>query len=296
MIKGTYTALVTPFNEDFSLDTEGFANLIEDQINTQVDGLVILGSTGENPTLTNQEKTLLIKTAVEAVAGRVHLMVGTGTNSTASTIEQTIQAKEFGADSALIVCPYYNKPSQEGLIKHFQEIAEKSNFPLCLYNVPGRTQVNLLPSSVNELLDIENIIGIKEASGNLFQMMEILGYRQAKRPEFSFLSGDDALTFPVICLGGQGVISVASNLVPSQIVYLVNESLKNNVEGARAEHLKLLKLFQTLFIESNPIPIKEAMRYLGKPAGPCRLPLTEISLSAKQALVSCINEYLPNVS
>lgn len=283
-LKGLFTALITPFKEDFKIDLEGMSQNIEHQIEQGVSGIVLLGTTGESSTLTQNERKILIRTAANLTRNRVHLMVGTGTNATATTLENTLIAKDLGANSALVVCPYYNKPSQEGLFLHFKQVAEKADFPLCLYNVPGRTQVNLSCATLKQLLDIEQIVSLKDATGNLLEMMDVLMMTKQYRPDFTVLCGDDALTFPFMCLGGHGVISVASNLIPKEVQTLVEYLYQKRNEDALQLHYQLLPLIKALFTETNPMPIKAAMNFLNMPAGPCRLPLTSISAHCKNLL------------
>lgn len=270
MLKGTFTALVTPFDQEGHLDERGLKTLLEHQLESKVEGIVVIGSTGESATLSDDEKTAIIRIAKECIGSRKKLIVGTGCNCTKKTIEATKRAASLGADAALVVTPYYNKPTQEGLFEHYEKVASSSDLPLILYNVPGRCAVNLLPQTVQKLSKIPTIAGIKEASGSLPQMMELLELL----PEFPVLSGDDILTLPLLVLGGQGVISVVSNLVPDDMAELVRAGLNHRWDEARKIHFQLLPLFRGAFIETNPIPIKSLMRFAGLPAGPCRLPLT----------------------
>lgn len=274
MLKGLWTALVTPFNPDGSIDERGMLELIDLQTSSGVDGIVLFGTTGESPTLAEEEKIRLFKRARERVPHSILLAMGTGSYSTEKTIQECIKAKDLGADAALVVTPYYNKPMQEGLYAHYAKIAESTPLPLVLYNVPGRTGVNLTPQTVLKLAKFPAIRAIKEASGNLVQMMELLETIPAVRPDFAILSGDDNMTLPLMSLGGHGVVSVVSNLVPEEVSLLVNACLNNDWSKARELHFQLLPLFRAAFIETNPIPIKTLMNFAGLPAGPCRLPLT----------------------
>lgn len=289
MIKGVYTALITPFTDDLKLDLEGFRENIRFQIQEGVDGLVILGTTAESPTLTSDEQEECIRVAVEEVQNRVPLWVGTGSASTEETVKKTLKAKELGADGALIVTPYYNRPTQEGLYQHFATVATKTSFPIILYSILGRTGVNLSVETCLRLMEFPEIVGIKEASGNLSQMMEII---RQKKPHFSVLSGDDNLTLPLISVGGHGVISVLSNLIPSQICKLTHLALEGNYDEAREIHYRLLPLIQMAFIESNPSPIKTMMKTLGMKSGPVRLPLTSLTQENHWKLEQCLNETL----
>lgn len=269
----TYTALVTPFKEDGSLDEEGFINLIEYQIKANSSGIVILGSTGESSTITAEEKKTMLQLARSVIKEPMQFIVGTGHSSTDMTIKETQNAEKIGADAALIVTPYYNKPTQEGLFLHYQAVAKSSDLPIILYNCAGRTGVNMSVSTLKRLLSQPSIIGIKEASGNLAQIMDTIEMRNLERPDFKVFSGDDNLTFPIMALGGDGVISVLSNLVPEMIGQLITYCKNNEWVEARALHYQLLPLFRSLFLETNPIPIKTLMRFCDLPSGPCRLPL-----------------------
>ena len=287
-LKGLFTAIITPFKKDYSLDLDGFLQNIEYQMNAGVDGLILLGTTGESTTLSLDEKILLIREAVKFTNGRIHLMVGTGTNDTATTIKNTQLAKDLGADSALIICPYYNKPNQEGLNAHFAKISQEVHFPICLYNNPGRTHVNLHSSTLAKLIEIPEIIGIKEASGNMAQIMDFLQIIE-KRQDFSLLCGDDLLTYSTISLGADGVISVASNIITQEMKELVRSLLEGDYFTARQRHFKNLALLKALFIDTNPIPLKAAMNLLDMPAGPCRLPLTDLNPELLKILKNELN-------
>lgn len=272
-LSGVYTAMITPFLKNFEVDYEGFRQNLRFQINSGVDGVVILGTTGETPTLIFEEKKKLIAIAVEEIQKKIHLLVGTGSNCTIETIKQTILAQELGADGALIVTPYYNKPTQEGIFQHFQAICQSTDFPICLYNVPGRTCQNLELKTLQRLASFDNIMAIKEASGRLSQMEDILQWLNETNHPLTILSGDDALTFPLMALGGHGVISVISNLIPQAVCQLVTAIEEGLYEEARELHFQLLPLCKAAFIETNPIPIKALMNDSQMAAGPCRLPL-----------------------
>lgn len=273
-LSGVYTALITPFNSDGSFDEEGFCKLLALQIEANVQGIVILGTTGETPALTSEEKEKIIKLARSLIHENIQLIVGTGTYSTETTIKETLLAETLGADAALIVTPYYNRPTQEGLFLHYQAIANASDLPIVVYNIAGRTGVNLQTSTLKKLTSIPSIIGVKEASGNISQMMEVIEMRNQERPDFRILSGDDNLTLPLMSLGGEGVISVLSNLIPDLMLDLYKACKQGNFETARRLHYRLLPLFRGAFIETNPIPIKTLMAFSDLPAGPCRLPLS----------------------
>lgn len=275
-LRGLYTALVTPFDAKGKLDREGLRRNLRYQLQHQVDGIVVLGTTGEDPTLNPQEKQAVVEMATKEVKGKAILMVGTGSYSTELTIAATKKAQEMGADAALIVTPYYNKPTQEGLFRHFSAICEAVSLPICIYNIQGRTGQNLQTDTLQRLMPFSSIIGVKEASGNILQISDVIATAQKNRSQFSILSGDDALTFPLMALGGHGVISVASNLLPGPVHDLVNAALSGDFVKARTLHYQLLPFFQAAFIETNPIPIKTAMQLYGMAAGSCRLPLCDL--------------------
>ena len=277
ILKGLYTALVTPFNIDGSLDELGLRDLLRLQLDHQVDGVVVLGTTGEAPTLLESEKHKIIEITVEELKGRLQIVVGTGSYSTVQTIHQTLQAEKLGADVALIVAPYYNRPMPEGMYHHFQSVIEASNLPICVYNVPGRCSQNIPTDILYRLSRSPQCIGVKEASGNLAQITDVIQTISFTTPHFSVLSGDDAMTFPLCLMGGNGLISVLSNILPGPMKRLVHYSLQGNVEEARKLHFELLPIMKALFIETNPIPIKGLLNLMGLPAGSCRLPLTNIS-------------------
>lgn len=271
--RGLYTALITPFLEDGSLDQSGLTRLIERQLEAKVNGLVMLGTTGETPALTAKEKEKIIQVACSLCKGKIPVIVGTGSNSTQATIDTTNQAEKLGADAALIVTPYYNKPTQEGIKRHFTAVHQETNLPIIVYNIPGRTGVNIETETLCELLKLPKIVSVKEASGDISQMTDVLSQTRKIRPEFTVLSGDDALTLPLAALGGDGLVSVASNVIPVEMKQFVDVCLKEDFYEARQLQEELLFLFRALFLETNPIPVKEIMRMLELPAGPCRLPL-----------------------
>lgn len=271
--QGVHTAIITPFKSNGSYDEEGFKDLLHKQIEAGVQGIVVLGTTGEKPTLTHEEKKRIIQFARKQINSSIKLIVGTGTNSTLTTIEDTLFAEELGADGALVVAPYYNKPTQEGLYFHYKAITEATKLPLIIYNIAGRTGVNIQTSTIKRLFNYPSIVGVKEASGNLLQMMDVIEMRDHERPDFKVLSGDDNLTLPLIAAGGDGVVSVISNLVPELIVKLYSLCSKGDFEEARKLHYQLQPLFKGAFIETNPIPIKTLMHFSGLASGPCRLPL-----------------------
>lgn len=275
MKPGVYTAIVTPFLENGELDVEGLRELLRFQLASGVEGIVVLGTTGEAPTLESEEKQQILRITAEEIKNKALFIVGTGSYSTKQTIKDTLEAKELGADAALVVTPYYNKPTQEGLFQHFKEVA-KVNLPIIVYNIQGRTGQNLQTDTLARMAEIPEIAAVKEASGNLSQMMDVISEITAIRSDFKIFSGDDNLTFPLICLGGHGVISVVSNLIPNQIVEMVKLALEEKVAEARRMHYSLLELFKGAFVETNPIPLKAMMKKCGLPSGPCRLPLCDL--------------------
>jgi 4-hydroxy-tetrahydrodipicolinate synthase len=285
MIKGVYTACITPFTEEYEIDEEGFRENLQFQIASGVDGLVILGTTAESPTLSEEEQEIVLKIALEEAKGRLPVWVGTGSYSTKEAIKKTIKAKVMGADGALVVTPYYNKPTQEGLFRHFEAIAHSTKFPIIVYNIQGRTGQNLSTDTLKRLSYLPEIVGVKEASGNINQMIEVIETIAPARPEFSVMSGDDALTLPLMSLGGAGVISVASNLIPKEIREMVLFALKGDFHEARKLHYELMPIFRDAFIETNPTPIKFMMGKMGMKAGPVRLPLSPLLPENEQKIV-----------
>ncbi|MBF0244003.1 MAG: 4-hydroxy-tetrahydrodipicolinate synthase [Planctomycetes bacterium] len=273
MFEGTYTALVTPFKNG-EVDTPAFEALIERQISGKVDGLVPAGCTGEAATLTPEEQLELIKLCVEIVAGRVPVVAGTGSNSTREAVLLTSKASKMNIQGALVITPYYNKPTPSGLLSHYFEIAEKSRVPLIVYNVPGRTGTKITPQTLCELARHPNIRAVKEACGCVDQVSEILAtLDDSLRNSFEVLSGDDALTLPMISVGAKGVISVASNVAPAEVSALVRCALDGDFASATQAHLKLHPLFKGLFVETNPIPVKTMLAELGLISKELRLPM-----------------------
>jgi 4-hydroxy-tetrahydrodipicolinate synthase len=282
---------VTPFLEDGSIDEPGLRRLVNHLIEVEkVDGLVPCGTTGESPTLTHEEHGRVIQIVVEETKGRVPVIAGTGSNSTAEAIEMTRHAEKVGADASLQVCPYYNKPTQEGLLAHFKAIAENTRLPIVLYNIPGRTGRNIEPETVVELSKHERIVGIKDACGDLTQTMRILeGTRNGKKP-FYVLSGEDALTFPMMALGGHGVICAVGNVIGKEYREMVHLMLQGRLEEAREIHFRTLPVVRALFIETNPVPVKEALNLVGLPAGPLRLPLTPMKPANREVLKEALRK------
>ncbi len=274
MFKGTHTALVTPFKNDL-LDEEAFSALIEGQIAAGITGIVPVGTTGESPTLSHEEHLRVVEHAVQQAKGRCIVMAGTGSNSTAEAISLTREAEQRGANAALIVAPYYNRPTQEGLFQHFRAIANATKLPIMLYSIPGRCGVEIGIETVARLAkECPNIVSIKEAGGNVDRVSQL---RAALPDAFEILSGDDGLTLPFIATGAVGVVSVASNLIPAEIVKLVNLALADDFAAARAVHERLHQLFKDLFIESNPAPIKAALALQGRLSADVRPPLVNAS-------------------
>ena len=272
---GTYTALVTPFRDD-RIDADAFGQLIEQQIAAEIDGVVPAGTTGESPTLDHDEHVRIIGLAIEAARGRCKVIAGTGSNSTRKAVAMTREAEAAGADGVLLVAPYYNKPSQEGLYRHFRTIADATRLPVILYSIPGRCGVEIGVETTRRLAaDCKNVVGIKEAGGSVDRISQL---RVVLPDEFSILSGDDALTLPFLAAGAVGVISVASNLVPAEVVRLVRAFAQGKTDVARSIHERLYPLFRDLFIEPNPVPLKTAMAFTGDwLRNEVRLPLCEMS-------------------
>ncbi|ADR19716.1 4-hydroxy-tetrahydrodipicolinate synthase [Calditerrivibrio nitroreducens] len=280
MFKGAITALVTPM-KDGMVDEEKLRNLVDFQINNGISALVPCGTTGEAATLSYEEHMRVIEIVVEQSNKRVPVIAGTGSNSTHETIYLTEFAKKVGCDAALVVTPYYNKPTQKGLYEHFKAVADAVDIPIVLYNVPGRTSVNMLPDTVIKLSKIKNIVAVKEASGSLDQVSEIIA---GVSPDFDVLSGDDSLTIPMMALGAKGVISVASNIIPKEVSQMVDLWLKGDIASARDLHLKLFPLFKGIFIETNPIPVKKALYLMGIIENDIRLPLVEMTPEGTEKL------------
>lgn len=287
MFKGAITALVTPFKNG-NLDVNALKKLIEFQVEKGINGIVPCGTTGEAPTLSYEEHKKVIELTVKYVKKRVPVIAGTGANSTEEAIELTEFAKKAGADGALLVCPYYNKPSQEGLYRHFKKIAETVDIPIILYNIPGRTGINMLPETVVRLSKIPNIVGIKEASGSLEQVTEII---KNTDKDFVVLSGDDTLTLPMLSLGGKGVISVASNIIPDRITKMVTLYLNKKVEEARKIHHEYYDFMKAMFIETNPVPVKTAMGMMKMIDPEVRLPLCEMTEANLNKLKAVLQRY-----
>lgn len=287
MFHGTMVALVTPFKNG-SIDETALRELVEFQIAGGTEAIVPCGTTGESATLDYDEHNKVIEICIDAAKKRVPVIAGTGSNCTDEAIEITKHASGAGADGALLISPYYNKPTQEGLYRHYKAIAEAVDIPIILYNVPGRTSVNILPETVARLAEIENIVAIKEASGNLVQIMQIINLCGDK---IDVLSGDDAILFPILCIGGKGVISVTANIAPDRMAKLYKAFLARDYSTARKMSDELLELNNAMFIETNPAPVKTALAMMGKISDEIRLPLCEMSDGNKNKLKVILKQY-----
>ena len=288
MFKGAYTALITPFKNG-RVDYTKLGELIEFQIANEIDGIVICGTTGESATLTDKEKKKVIKYTIETVNGRVPVIAGTGSNDTRHAIELSKYAERVGADALLIVTPYYNKTTQKGLVEHYTKIANSVTCPIILYNVPSRTGLNILPDTVAKLSEIENIVGIKEASNNFSQLLELI----SKVPKnFSVISGNDDSIIPLLSIGGCGVISVLSNVYPKDVHMMCKSYFDGDVKYAKDLQIKHAEFIQLLFKETNPMPVKDAMNILGFNVGLPRLPLTTVSDNTHELYIYFLVMYL----
>jgi 4-hydroxy-tetrahydrodipicolinate synthase len=272
MLSGCATALITPFKENGELDEEGLRELVMFQEREGVDAIVPCGTTGESATLTHKEHLRVIQIVMDTKK-RVKVIAGAGSNATHEAIHLTKGANDLGVDAVLSISPYYNKPSQKGIFRHYEAITKSVDVPIIIYNVPGRTGSNIAPSTIRKLAELPNIVGVKEASGNMDQIMQTIA---EVPPGFDVISGDDSLTLAIMALGGKGVISVASNVVPRKVTDLVHHAMAGEFDKAREVHYHLLPLFKNLFVESNPIPVKTAMRMLKRPSGVFRLPLCDL--------------------
>lgn len=286
-LEGVYTALITPMTEDGKLDEKALRRLIDFQIDGGVQGLVPVGTTGESPTLDGDECKRVIQITVEQARGRVPVIGGAGSNSTAEAIHYAREAADVGADATLQVTPYYNKPSNDGLLAHFRAIADEVDLPLIVYNIAGRTGKNIDNPTMLELAKHKNIVAVKEASGDIGQIMDLISKKPAS---LTVLSGDDNLVLPIMALGGAGVISVASNIVPDRMSRFVGAALKGDWETARKMHYELLPLFKAIFIETNPIPIKAAMAMKGMSCESYRLPLCPMVPKNRESLAATLKD------
>jgi 4-hydroxy-tetrahydrodipicolinate synthase len=287
MFSGAFTAVVTPF-KDGKVDENALRKLIRFGIDGGISGIVPCGTTGESPTLSHDEHNRVIELTVKEVAGQVKVIAGTGSNSTLEAVALTKHAKKIGADAALMVSPYYNKPTQEGLYQHFKTVAESADIPIVLYNIQGRTGVNIENATVQRLSKISNIVGVKEASGSILQASEVI---RLCGSDFSVLSGDDPMTFPLMCLGGKGVISVVTNIVPKKVSSLVRHMLNGELDKARAIHFEIYELNQAMFIETNPIPVKASLALMGMIQPEYRLPLCPLAEANLNKLKGILERY-----
>jgi len=284
--RGAFTAIVTPMTESGEVDYEGFRRLVQFQIAEGIDGIVPMGTTGENPTLDESEEDKLIEIAVKEAAGKIKVVVGAGSNDTRHMVKYVERAKRMGADAALVVTPYYNKPNDDGLLRHF-EAASKPGIPIIVYNIASRTGRNIQTSLLKEIAALPNIAGVKESSGDIGQMGDVV--REIAIPrnnsnKFWVLSGDDGFTLPLISMGGDGVVSVVSNIVPAKVKALTKAALEGRFDEARKIHYELIPLIKAIFVETNPIPIKQALMWAGLPAGPARLPLGKLTPASEAVL------------
>lgn len=275
------TAMVTPFNDQMEVDYQRAKELAEHLAANGSQSIVVAGTTGESPTLSVEEKEKLFQTVVQAVKGKASVIAGSGSNSTVQSIEITRRAEAAGVDGVMLVVPYYNKPPQEGLYLHFKKIAESTGLPVMLYNVPGRTSVNLSAQITIRLAQMDNVFAIKEASGDLEQISQIIN----ETPEgFSVYSGDDSMTLPIMSIGGYGVVSVAGHIIGEKIKDMIDAFASGNVGQAAALHRQLMPIFKGMFISTNPIPVKTSLNLLGKNVGPVRLPLIEMTVEQQESL------------
>jgi len=287
MLKGAITALVTPFKDD-RIDEEAYRALIERQIREGIHGLVPCGTTGESPTLSHAEHKRVVSICIDQVKKRVPVVAGAGSNSTAESLELTKHVQDAGADYALIITPYYNKPTQEGLYQHYKTIASQTRIPIVVYNVPGRTSLNLLPETMARLAELPNIVGLKDATGDLKQgakTLELCG------DKITVLSGDDFTVLPLLAIGGQGVISVVSNVAPADMAGMCNAFFQGSLSAARKLHFKMWPLMEAMFYETNPAPVKTALKMMGKISGEVRQPLCPLSQANETRLRQVMQEY-----
>lgn len=282
------TAMVTPFDANGEIDFDATRNLVNHLLDNGTDGLVVAGTTGESPTLTHNEKLQLFQFVKEVVDGRAPVIAGTGSYDTRDSIELTKEATEIGVDGIMLVTPYYNKPSQEGLYQHFRAIAESTHLPIMLYNIPGRSVINMEPATVIRLSEIDNIVSIKEASGNLDSVSEII----SKTPDnFTVYSGDDSMTLPLLSVGGTGIVSVAAHVIGNEMQEMVTRFKKGDVEYAASVHRQLLPMMKILFTAPNPTPVKEALNRIGVQVGGVRLPLVPLNDTERAVLYKVLASY-----
>jgi len=288
IFRGAFVAIVTPFT-DGQVDEQGLVDLIEFHIASGTHGIVPCGTTGESATMSHEEHHRVVELTVKTVNGRVPVLAGSGSNSTAEAVDLTKNAMQAGADGALMVSPYYNKPSQEGLYQHYKAVAEAVDIPIILYNVPSRTSSNILPVTVARLAEVDNIVGIKEATGSLNQISEVIRLCPA---DFSVMSGDDFTSMPTVLVGGTGVISVTSNVAPKDMAQMIDAALAGDLTTARQLHYKLFPLMKAMFYETNPVPAKKSLELMGKiKSGKTRLPLYQMNDATLSKLKNALSDY-----
>ena len=294
-LRGAFTAMITPMKEDGSIDYDGYRKLLRFQMEEGIDGLVPLGTTGETPTLDEDEEQRIIDVVMEEVRAfekergvKVPVVLGAGSNNTRDAVRYTKRAKKAGADAALVVTPYYNKPSSEGIFRHFEAVS-RVGIPILVYNIAGRTGKNIDTPTLSRIADLPNIAGVKEASGSISQMTDVIATIKSKHPDFAVLSGDDAMTLPLVASGGDGVVSVVSNAAPALVSEMVRAALSGDYEAARKIHYRLLPFFKAAFIDGNPTSIKYAMRVKGLPSGSVRLPLVDVHDEAKKIIEEALS-------
>ncbi len=288
-IGGSIVAIVTPFTSEGAVDEERLRELVEFHISSGTHGIVPCGTTGESATLSHEEHRQVIRIVVDQVKGRVPVIAGAGSNSTAESLSLVQYAKDVKADAALVITPYYNKPTQEGLYRHYSYLAKEADFPMVIYNVPGRTGVDILPSTIGRLSSLPQVIGVKEATGSVRRATEVL--LAVEKEDFSLLSGDDFIVYPFLCVGGKGVISVVANIVPQMMAELVNSFNAGDHKRACELHHKLLPLCDAMFYETNPIPVKTSLAMMGKINPELRLPLCEMSSANRDRLAAVLKDF-----
>ncbi|MBM3223967.1 MAG: 4-hydroxy-tetrahydrodipicolinate synthase [Candidatus Tectomicrobia bacterium] len=286
---GIHIPIITPFKDDYSIDDDGLRRLVDYCIDEQkADGLVPCGTTGESPTLSHEEHHRVIEIVMQATAGRVPVIAGTGSNSTHDAIEMTKRAEQMGVAASLQVTPYYNKPEQHGLIAHFEAIAHNTSLPIILYNIPGRTGRLIDVKTMLELAKIDNIVGVKDAAANINQSMDLLQKTRTLSKKFYVLSGEDALTYPLLCLGGDGAIAAVAHVIGKELHEMMQAMARGDYKAAQDIHFRTLDVVNALFIESNPVPVKTAMEMMGQPAGKLRLPLVPMRPETRERLRQCL--------
>jgi 4-hydroxy-tetrahydrodipicolinate synthase len=289
MFKGSMVAIVTPFkNNGLELDEDKLKELVQFQIKNGTSAIIPCGTTGESATLSIQEHERVIDIVISTAKGHAKVIAGTGSNNTLEAIELTCHARKAGADAALIITPYYNKPTQEGIYRHFKALSDSTDIPLIAYNISSRTGVNITPETMKRLSELKSVVGVKEASGDLNQMAAI---KKLCPNNFNLISGDDSLTLPLLAIGGCGVISVVANIVPKDVSDMVDAFMKNNMDKARELHYKMLPLVKAMFIETNPIPVKTAMSMMGMINSDLRLPMCEMGAENKKKLEKALKDY-----